>query len=332
MCEKFNITKGIDEGSVNTNDTNDALDSAEGSWKIPVWKYFFEESYLDNSDVKIFNSNIYDRSDFPTESKVKLAKCVKTMYDQIENKDWHDIIESCLYQLSSHGGHCPARAEGLVNSVYDSLIKFFKEKNIIKYESFDDYIFYLFKLKIQEYANRTSLNVNMENAKKSGAEYMVQHAWTQKAIEGFLGFGESRIQSNISNWLCGSMMSTSNLLELSHNMLNKAEDNLRSGVLSALKNTKLTFTEYSQYCGRSGNDLKKFLSSVSEISDDSEELKEIKNWILGKIELTLENAVYEIGTIFGFQEPSDLPLVEIKYPFGVHFLIYCVLKGYLELG
>ena len=49
------------------------------------------------------------------------------MNKYINDSKWNDIIATCIWQLSSHGGHCQWRAGAIINTVNDLLVNFLRD-------------------------------------------------------------------------------------------------------------------------------------------------------------------------------------------------------------
>ncbi len=105
LCNQFNYSHGIQ--------TDDDLPG----WEKSAYQYFFEAG-----------SGHYNF--LPQNEKSTFAKCIEAMYLNKNNTIWHDAIKNVLVLLSSHGGHCAARATALVESSYNLLSQFLIDHNI----------------------------------------------------------------------------------------------------------------------------------------------------------------------------------------------------------
>ena len=314
LCQKLNITQGMHSGD----------DDYKDGWSQPAWKYFFV--YTAGYEY----SNTYSMID--DNYKKLLAQCIEFMYQNMNNAEYNEILHMCIEQMSRHGGHCDARAKAITNTVYDMLVNFLRERGKIKSDSLMSDIFCTLKGAMIKEAVETYLKVyaqindnrNMQhreplydvNALTSGLKYLF----------GMPGGSENDSKHNATKQSFGMQMHAETFIRLSQ-MIIYQNDQKSQEIKAEMDKIEISFKEYFEYTEKPEHWLKSILTKIWNYQ--GEEGQKFREWIKGNRNLKLGEIVGDLPYIFDY---NDAKMSELKYPYGLEFLISCVKNGYLRLA
>jgi hypothetical protein len=305
LCYRYGITKGMPTGDENHG------------WDIPAYDYFFVNRGNDAS-----YSCMYDR--LSNYHKALLLKCIEFMYNNDKNDDsadWKKAAKECLVTMSLHGAHCPWRAEAIVNTVYSKLVKFLFDKGKILGNDLDG-AFCELKEKLVGNVHDDYIKNNPDDG-----EPLDDINKIVKGMKYKFGMpGGDRIYEGYAGDYFKNAMKADNLIKLSHEILNKLEQEERDSLMFN-DESPISFEEYCEYTMKTPAQIEEMLDKIWSYNTD--EAKELKSWIQHKKELSLGYVFYNVSVVFGYEDESVYDLT--KYYFGLKFLINLVKKDYLFL-
>lgn len=311
LCRQFNYTRGID--------VDDNVYGHEQS----AYQYFF------NGHNRYWELPIYHRR--------VLAQCIEAMYQNRNNEIWHNIIDVVLMSLSSHGGHCSWRAEALVNTIYDSLCKFLRE-NRIGYEPSGDAVkdlmdsmFTILKNDMVEDARNNYLHELMNGADGwLRREPLNECNYMEQGLRSLLKMGEDFNDLNVPNVsrrYFSMVTAKKYLIKRSQRILDQLlESPDRAKLFENIDQEKIHFNDYCRLAGKSAQEIEHLKEKINAVENDDEDLKQ---WIRGECELTIDDIVFEIGELCEYDYDS-LECSELTNIFGFKFVIMCFNYSYFE--
>lgn len=307
LCYRYGITKGMPTGDENHG------------WDIPAYEYFF----VDRRDHANY-SRMYDR--LSNYHKALLLKCIEFMYNNDKNDDsadWKKAAKECLVTMSLHGAHCPWRAEAIVNTVYSKLVKFLFDKGKILGNDLDG-AFCELKEKLVGNVHDDYIKNNPDDDEPlDDINKIVKGMKYKFGMPGGDEYYERRAERYFE-----VAMKADNLIKLSHEILNKLEENER-GKLMFDDNLPISFEEYCEYTMKTPEQIEKILDKIW--SSSGKEATELKLWIQGEKVLEfgeMSNNLVELFQYKGEGCINDLT----QYCFGLRFLINLVQNDYLWLA
>ena len=307
LCQKLGITQGMHSGD----------DDYEKGWVQPAWEYFFV--YAAGYEYSNMYSKLNDNY------KKLLAQCIEFMYQDMNNAGYNEILHMCVEQMSRHGGHCDARAQAITNTVYDMLVNFLRERGKIKSDNLMNDIFCTLKEAIIKEAEEIYLKYEAQinngeplysvNVLTSGLKYLF----------GMPGGNERDSERIATQQALGMQMHASTLINLSHMIIYK-DDQKSQQIKDEMKKIEISFKEYFEYTEKPQHWLNPILTKIWNYQGN--EAPKFREWIKGNQKLTLGEIVSDLPYIFGY---DDANMSELKFPYGLEFLISCVKNGYLRI-
>lgn len=316
LCEKTGHLHGLPTG-----------DEYAG-WERAAYEYFFVDSP---------NQNCYRRmyTLIGDDSRKIVAKCIKIMYENINDDQWKETISNCMLQFSMHAGHCPWRAEAIIGDVYDTLVNFLRGSGKLKQsDNITEEIFCLFKEKIVTNAKLDYLKfmelyyshvdyLGLVNSAVSGLRYIL----------GLPGGNSENVDLAIKQLIVSNdkrfkrVMDAENLVKISHEIIYRLNEQKCATLTKEINQLEISFREYCEYMMKSNDSRNKILNKIWNYQ--GAEGPKFKEWIKGNRNLKLGEIVDYLPYIFGY---NDAEMSELKSPYGLEFLISCVKNGYLRLA
>jgi hypothetical protein len=121
-------------------------------------------------------------------------------------------------------------------------------------------------------------------------------------------------------------MKADNLIKLSHEILNKLEEDKRVSLMFD-DESLISFEEYCEYTMKTPEQIERILDKIW--SSDTDDARELKSWIQNKKKLSFGYMSADVMEVFGINDESVYDLT--RYCFGLKFLINLVKKDYLFL-